>query len=115
MILEGATDSNGQLSLPKKTFQHIYLFHNNYFGQFCSRFGCKNYHFLKAFFICSFRGAVTALLLAAPLNPWRSPKSAIAVTAILLVAPLNLWRSPKSAIAVPALLLVAPPNERSPK
>ena len=91
--------------LPLKTFQHIYLFHNNYFGQFFSRLGCKNYHFLKAFFICSFRGAVTALLLAAPLNPWRSPISAIAFTAILLAAPLNPWRSSKSAIAVPLLLL----------
>ena len=50
---------------------------------------------LKAFFVCSFWGAVTALLLAAPLNPWRSPISAIAVTAILLVAPQNEQRSPK--------------------
>ena len=59
---------------PKKPSQHIYLFHNDLFGQFCSYFGCENCHFLKAFFICSFRGAVSALLLVAPPNEQCSPK-----------------------------------------
>ena len=97
----------------QKTSLHIYLFRNSFFGQFCSRVGWENCNFLKAFFICSFWGAVTALLLVTPQIEQCSPKWTIAVTAILLVAPQNEQRSPKWTIAVPALHLVAPQNERS--
>ena len=66
-------------------------------------FGCKNCHFLKAFFICSFWGAVTALLLVAPQNEqllllpsyWSLPKmNSAPQTEKLLFLP-SFWSLPK--------------------
>ena len=41
-----------------KSLPNISISSQIFFGQFCLRLWCENCHFLKAFFICSFGGAL---------------------------------------------------------